>query len=85
MQLNTDSPGQPLVAQPYSGSSDLTACTLTYLWSVTEWDNSSNIFRGININGLDNTSSPTSLTVGDLNGSIALGTYEFKLTVIDSA
>lgn len=83
MHLNTDSPGQSLVVLPYSSSSDLSTCSLTYEWSVTEWDGG-NIFQGIKINGLDSTSNPTSLTIADLNGSIALGSYELMLKVIDS-
>ena len=69
----------------YSSSSVLSTCLpLTYIWSVTEWDSGGNIFQSININGLDNTNNPRSITIADLKGTVALGTYELKLMVIDS-
>ena len=55
--------------------------TLTYQWSITD---SGNVFNGIALD-LDSTSSPTTLTIGDLSGSVTAGTYDLELKVVDAA
>ena len=80
--LNTASPGSALDVLATSDTDLISnGCSLTYEWSIVETGS----FNGVTFT-LDSTSSPKSLTIGDLTGSVTSGTYSaaLELKVVDT-